>query len=100
MEGPVRTHGQYLLLFLPAVTGLQQKHDLVTVTDRDYVCRSCASSDLEKLDAKLKLRLPQLNARMSNSIDLAPELLVCLECGSAQFYLSATELQRLKAWTP
>jgi hypothetical protein len=67
------------------------------VTDGDYVCRSCASSDLEKFDAKLKLRLPQLNGRMSNSIAFAPELLVCLECGAAEFCLSAAELQRFKA---
>jgi hypothetical protein len=67
------------------------------VTDGDHVCRSCASRNVEEFDAKLRLRLPQLNGRMSNSIAFTRELLVCLECGSAQFCLSATELQRLKA---
>jgi len=77
--------------------GWQLNQHTVPVTDGDCVCRSCGSGKLEEFDAKLRLRLPQGNGQLSNSITLTPKLLVCLECRSAQFCLSPTELQRLKA---
>jgi hypothetical protein len=49
-----------------------------------------------ELDAKLNLHIPHLNGLDKSAVSAFAKLFVCLDCGFAQFNLSATELRLLK----
>src|SRR5215469_4276428 len=63
------------------------------------VCSSCGSESVAKFDAKLKLRFPPFNGLKELPFSASTEIVICLDCGSAHFGLSPTELQTVKEGT-
>jgi hypothetical protein len=59
-------------------------------------CAVCASSNQTELSAEVNLHLLGLKNLDKPSVLLFPKLLVCLDCGFAQFALPVTELRRLR----
>jgi hypothetical protein len=59
-------------------------------------CRACKSENLQKLDAELTASLPDPKGLRVPPLYICQSVLVCLECGFAEFVVPASEVQTLK----
>ena len=57
-------------------------------------CRSCGAENQTKLSAEIMIHLPKPTNREKPAVLVFPKLLVCLDCGFAQFSASEIELAR------
>jgi hypothetical protein len=55
-------------------------------------CRVCSSENQSSFDTEIAIHLPGLSTA---HVFLFPNLLVCLNCGLAEFVVPETELRRL-----
>ena len=58
-------------------------------------CKSCGSDKQRKFPAEIAIHLPGLKNINRPHVLVCPELLVCLNCGSAEFAVPETELRVL-----
>ena len=63
----------------------------------DFMCSSCGSSNQAEFTAETLIHSGGLKNLDKPGVWLFPELLVCLECGSAQATIPASELAQLAA---
>jgi hypothetical protein len=57
---------------------------------------SCVSANQKEFPAEINIHLPSLKNAGKRGVLVFPKLLVCLDCGFAQFALPVTELRRLR----
>lgn len=67
--------------------------------DRDCICRSCGSSNVQKLDAIAKLRTPSFDRPEKPLVSALVEVVFCLDCRKAQSIPSATDVKLLREAT-
>jgi hypothetical protein len=58
-------------------------------------CKSCGSVNQSKFTAEMAIHFPGLKNIDKPVVWLFPELVVCLDCGTAQFAMSEAELRQL-----
>jgi hypothetical protein len=58
-------------------------------------CESCGSTNQSKFTAEIGIHFPGLKNIDKPAVWVFPEIVVCLECGTAQFTLLETELRQL-----
>jgi hypothetical protein len=58
-------------------------------------CASCGSITRREFDAEIAVHLPFLMGMRRPPIFVFPKLLVCLDCGGAEFWVRQTELREL-----
>lgn len=58
-------------------------------------CRSCASDNQREFSAEINIHFPGLKNLDKSSVFVFPRLLVCLNCGFAEFNISESELRLL-----
>ena len=59
-------------------------------------CSSCASTNGMEFTSEICIHFPGLKGLDKTPIFTFPELVICLDCGFAQFSLSAQELRPLR----
>jgi len=59
-------------------------------------CKSCGSNNLGKFRGEIAIHFPGLKNLDKPIVWVFPELVVCLECGTAQFAVPETELHQLQ----
>jgi hypothetical protein len=55
-------------------------------------CKKCGSDQRSEFASEINLHFPDLIDRDEQAVLLFPKLLVCLECGFTEFFLSQNEL--------
>jgi hypothetical protein len=58
-------------------------------------CKSCGSGRLAKFNGEIALHYPGLEGLDKPIVWVFPKLLVCLNCGFAEFHIPDEELQSL-----
>jgi len=58
-------------------------------------CRVCHSENRGAFESEISIHLPRLDNLTKPTVLVFPKLLVCLECGRAEFGIGKTELRRL-----
>jgi hypothetical protein len=58
-------------------------------------CKSCGSDNLRKFTAEVAIHFPGLQGLDKPIVWAFPKLLVCLNCGNAEFSVPETELRTL-----
>jgi hypothetical protein len=58
-------------------------------------CKSCSSDKLSEFRAEMAIHFPGLQDLEKPIVWVFPELLVCLNCGSAEFAIPESELRVL-----
>jgi hypothetical protein len=58
-------------------------------------CKSCGSNNLGKFLGEIAIHFPGLNNLDMPIVWVFPELVVCLDCGIAQFAVPEAELRQL-----
>jgi len=58
-------------------------------------CGVCGSTHEQKFESEVTIHFPKLKDIDKNIIVLAPELLICLDCGRAEFVVPRGKLARL-----
>jgi hypothetical protein len=58
-------------------------------------CKSCGSVNQKKFSAEMAIRFPGLKNIDKPVVWVFPELVVCLDCGSAEFAVPEEELRQL-----
>jgi len=58
-------------------------------------CKSCHSENLAKFNAEVAIHFPGLKNINKPPLFVFPELMVCLDCGVAQFSIPIAELRVL-----
>jgi len=60
-------------------------------------CRSCgASPELQTFNAEIAIHFPGLEGLTKPIVWVFPKVLVCLDCGSAEFAVPDTQLRTLR----
>jgi len=59
------------------------------------VCQSCLSSERCEFSAEINIHFPGIEGYTKPTVWVFPSLQVCLQCGSAEFALSADQLRAL-----
>jgi prolyl-tRNA editing enzyme YbaK/EbsC (Cys-tRNA(Pro) deacylase) len=59
-------------------------------------CKACNSQNLQRLDGELTASLPSLKALKVPPIYVCQSVVVCLDCGFAEFVIPTRELLSLK----
>ncbi len=59
-------------------------------------CKSCGSVNKEKFSAEMGIHFPGLKNIDKPVVWLFPEVLVCLDCGMAEFSVPKIELRQLQ----
>jgi hypothetical protein len=59
-------------------------------------CKSCGSDSTEKFTAEIVIHVDGLKNIDVPPVFVFPELLVCLNCGGAQFVIPEEEMRRLQ----
>jgi hypothetical protein len=59
------------------------------------LCRSCASPNEKKFKAEMNIHFPGSEGLVKPTVWVFPKVVVCLECGFAEFVIPETELCRL-----
>ena len=62
---------------------------------RAMACNSCGSARQQRYDAEIVIHFPGTANIKKNPVLVFPELLVCLDCGKAEFSVPKDELARL-----
>jgi hypothetical protein len=60
------------------------------------VCNSCRSVNQSKFSAEMAIHFPQLKDIDKPVVWVFPEVVVCLDCGMAEFSVPRDELRKLK----
>jgi hypothetical protein len=60
-------------------------------------CQRCESLQLRKFTAEINMHFPGYEGLAKPSVWVFPQVLVCLDCGLAQFPIPQLELERLAA---
>ena len=63
-------------------------------------CTSCRSENIKTLTGEIALHFPGLNGLNKPIVWVFPKILVCLECGVAEFAVPERELEVLRTETP
>jgi hypothetical protein len=58
-------------------------------------CKSCGSANQRKLSAEIAIRFPGLKNIDKPVVWVFPEIVVCLDCGTAEFAVPEAELRLL-----
>jgi len=58
-------------------------------------CKSCGSVNQKKFSAEMAIRLPELKGIGKPVVWAFPEVVVCLDCGTAEFAVPEAELRQL-----
>jgi hypothetical protein len=58
-------------------------------------CKSCGSANQSKFTAEMAIHFPGLKNLHKPVVWVFPKLVVCLECGTAEFAVPEAELRRL-----
>jgi hypothetical protein len=58
-------------------------------------CKSCGSVNQKKFSAEMAIHFPGLKDIDKPVVWVFPELVVCLDCGTAEFAVSEAELREL-----
>ena len=64
---------------------------------RRVICKSCGSDDQSKFTAEMAIHFPGLKGIRKPHVRIFPEVLICLNCGNAEFTIPETELCLLTA---
>lgn len=59
-------------------------------------CKSCGSVNAMKLNAEMNLHFPGHEGLKKATVWLFPEVLICLDCGFAEFLIPEKELADLR----
>ena len=59
------------------------------------LCKSCGSANLDKFSAETGIRRPGLENIDTQTVLVFSQLIVCLDCGRAEFVVPKAELHRL-----
>lgn len=59
-------------------------------------CKSCASDNAKKFTAQINIHFPGYEGLVKPTVLVFPEVVVCLDCGFAEFTISEAELDRLE----
>jgi len=59
------------------------------------ICNACGSDRLSKFNGELAIHLPGWKGLIENIVWVFPKILVCLNCGAAQFVVPEAELSTL-----
>jgi len=58
-------------------------------------CKVCGSSSVERFAADVNVHFPGYANLTTPTINVSPAIVICLDCGFAEFELPKTELRRL-----
>lgn len=58
-------------------------------------CKSCGSANQKKFIGEMGIRSPGLKNIEKPTVWVFPQLIVCLDCGTAEFVVPETELRLL-----
>ena len=58
-------------------------------------CRLCGSTTLREFTAEIGVHFPGLNNIDKPTVWVFPELIICLDCGKAEFVVPEVELREL-----
>ena len=58
-------------------------------------CRQCASDNQQEFGVEMNVHFPGWNGLSRPTLMIFPQVLVCLNCGFAEFSVPKTELGRL-----
>jgi hypothetical protein len=64
-------------------------------TERTLTCKSCTSDKQSKFTAEIAIHFPGLKGLEKPIVWVFPEVLVCLNCGKAEFAVPESELRAL-----
>ncbi len=59
------------------------------------ICESCASVNQKKFSAEMAIHFPELKNIDKPVVWVFPEVVVCLDCGAAEFAVPEAELRQL-----
>jgi hypothetical protein len=59
-------------------------------------CKSCGSHNQSKFNAEMNLHFPGWEGLERPTVLVFPEVVVCLDCGFAEFSILESEFRRLK----
>jgi hypothetical protein len=65
---------------------------LVSGSEGRVPCKSCGSVNQKKFSAEICIHLPDINKPV---VWVFPEVVVCLDCGTAEFVVPEAELRQL-----
>jgi hypothetical protein len=58
-------------------------------------CRRCTSEKQQEFSVEMNVHFPGQNGLSRPSVMIFPQVVVCLDCGFAEFTVSETELPKL-----
>ncbi len=58
-------------------------------------CKSCGSVNLKKFSAEMGIHFPELKDIDKSVVWVFPAVIVCLDCGTAEFAVPEAELRQL-----
>jgi hypothetical protein len=58
-------------------------------------CKSCGAVNQSKFTAKIAIHFPGLKNINKPAVWVFPEIVICLDCGTAEFAVPAAELRQL-----
>ena len=61
----------------------------------DIPCKSCGSVNQKKFSAEMGIHFPELKDIDKPVVWVFPEVVVCLDCGTAEFAVPEAELRQL-----
>jgi len=73
--------------------------DSVSLRGQAMPCKSCGSENLQKFRGEIAVHFLGLKCMDMPIVWVFPELVVCLDCGNAQFIVPEAELQTLRKGT-
>jgi hypothetical protein len=59
-------------------------------------CKNCQSSQLKVFQGEVSLVFPGIRRIHQASVYFCPQILICLDCGASEFFISAQELELLR----
>jgi hypothetical protein len=58
-------------------------------------CRQCSSGNQGKFGTEMNIHFPGVEGLQKATVWVFPQVMVCLDCGFAEFTVTETELHRL-----
>jgi hypothetical protein len=74
---------------------MQQKDEPMSFGEKGLVCKSCGSVNQHKFRAEMGIHFPGLKNIDKPVVWVFPDLVVCLDCGTAEFVVPKAELRVL-----
>jgi hypothetical protein len=71
----------------------------MSFVERAVLCKACGSINQDKFIAEMAIRSPGLKNIDKPTVWVFPELIVCLDCGMAEFVVPEAELRLLPECT-